>query len=172
MKTFLNEDFLLQSDTAKELYHQHAENMPIYDYHCHLSPKDIYEDRIFESITDLWLVDGKAGDHYKWRALRGNGVDEKFITGDASKREKFREWAKTIPYTLGNPLYHWTHLEMKRYFGIDETLSGDNADRIYDLMNEKLKTLSARKIIESSHVDTLCTTDDPIDDLRYHKLMR
>ena len=172
MKTFLNEDFLLQSDTAKELYHQHAENMPIYDYHCHLSPKDIYEDRIFESITDLWLVDGKAGDHYKWRALRGNGVDEKFITGDASKREKFREWAKTIPYTLGNPLYHWTHLEMKRYFGIEETLSGDNADRIYDLMNEKLKTLSARKIIESSHVDTLCTTDDPIDDLRYHKLMR
>ena len=109
MKKFLDEDFLLKSETAKILYHEYAEKMPIYDYHCHLSIKEIYEDRHFDSITDLWLVDGFAGDHYKWRAMRNNGIDEKYITGDASKEEKFMKWAETIPYTVGNPLYHWTH---------------------------------------------------------------
>ena len=171
MKKFLDEDFLLKSETAKILYHEYAEKMPIYDYHCHLSIKEIYEDRHFDSITDLWLVDGFAGDHYKWRAMRNNGIDEKYITGDASKEEKFMKWAETIPYTVGNPLYHWTHLELKRYFGITETLSEKTAKECYQKMNEFLKTHGARSIIEMSNVASLCTTDDPIDDLRYHKLL-
>lgn len=171
MKKFLDEDFLLKSETAKILYHEYAEKMPIYDYHCHLSIKEIYEDRHFDSITDLWLVDGFAGDHYKWRAMRNNGIDEKYITGDASKEEKFMKWAETIPYTVGNPLYHWTHLELKRYFGITETLSEKTAKECYQKMNEFLKTHGARSIIKMSNVASLCTTDDPIDDLRYHKLL-
>ena len=171
MKKFLDKDFLLKSETAKILYHQFAEKTPIYDYHCHLSIKEIYEDRHFDSITDLWLVDGCAGDHYKWRAMRNNGVDEHYITGNASKEEKFFKWAETIPYAVGNPLYHWTHLELQRYFDIHETLSLTNAKQCYDKMNEFLKTHGARSIIEMSNVKALCTTDDPIDDLRYHKLL-
>ena len=172
MKKFMDENFLLKTKTAETLYHEYAEKMPIYDYHCHISAKDIYEDRKFESITDLWLVEGHFGDHYKWRAMRNNGVDEHFITGDASKKEKFMKWAETIPYTIGNPLYHWTHLELKKYFGIEETFSPKNAEECYDKMNEVLKTLTPRKIIKMSNVDTICTTDDPVDDLRYHKLLK
>ena len=157
MKNFMDENFLLKTKTAEILYHEYAEKMPIYDYHCHLSIKDIYEDRKFDSITDLWLVEGHAGDHYKWRAMRNNGVDEHFITGDASKKEKFMKWAETIPYTIGNPLYHWTHLELKRYFDINEVFSTKNAEACYDKMNEILKTLTARKIIKMSNVDTICT---------------
>ena len=172
MKQFMDENFLLQTKTAQILYHDYAENMPIYDYHCHISAKDIYEDRKFDSITDLWLVEGHFGDHYKWRAMRNNGVDEKYITGDASKKDKFLKWAETIPFTIGNPLYHWTHLELKKYFGITEPFPLKNAEQCYDKMNEILKTLTARKIIKNSNVDTICTTDDPVDDLKYHKLLK
>ena len=171
MKKFLDEDFLLKSETAKILYHKYAKKMPIYDYHCHLPIKEIYEDRHFESITDLWLVDGCFGDHYKWRAMRNNGVDERYITGNADKFEKFEKWAETIPYTVGNPLYHWTHLELQRYFGIYENFSSKNAKACYEKMNAFLKKNGARKIIEMSNVDTICTTDDPVDDLRYHKML-
>ena len=172
MKQFLGDDFLLTNKTAEYLYHNHAAKMPIYDYHCHINPKEIYEDRKFESITDLWLVEGHFGDHYKWRAMRGNAVSEKYITGNASKKEKFLKWAETVPYTIGNPLYHWTHLELKRFFGIDKLLSKDTAEEIYDEMNKKLENMSARSIILNANVKTICTTDDPVDDLRYHKLLK
>lgn len=172
MKEFLGKDFLLETETAKKLYHEYAEKMPIYDYHCHLSCKEIYEDRKFDSITDLWLVEGHYGDHYKWRAMRSNGVEEKYITGDASKKAKFLKWAETVPYVVGNPLYHWTHLELQRYFDINDILSPKNASACYDKMNKVLETMTARKIIEKSNVDTICTTDDPIEDLRYHKLLK
>ena len=172
MKEFLGKDFLLETETAKVLYHKYAENMPIYDYHCHLPVKEIYEDKKFDSVTDIWLVEGSYGDHYKWRAMRNNGVGEEFITGNAPKKEKFLKWAETLPYTIGNPLYHWTHLELRKYFGVDEILSPKNAEKIYELMNKKLETLTARKIIEMSNVDTLCTTDDPIDDLHYHDFLK
>ena len=172
MKQFLDNDFLLKTETAKVLYHEYAKKMPIYDYHCHLNAKEIYEDRKFESITDLWLVEGHAGDHYKWRAMRNNGIEEKYITGDATKKEKFLKWAETVPYTVGNPLFHWSHLELKNYFGIEEVFSSKNAERIYDHMNEVLQTKTVRKIIEESNVYSLCTTDDPIDDLKWHKLLK
>ncbi|MBE6143651.1 MAG: glucuronate isomerase [Erysipelotrichaceae bacterium] len=172
MKQFLDKDFLLKTETAKILYHEYAKKMPIYDYHCHLNAKEIYEDRKFESITDLWLVEGHAGDHYKWRAMRNNGIEEKYITGNASKKEKFLKWAETIPYTVGNPLYHWSHLELKNYFGVEEPFSPKNAEKIYDHMNEVLQTKTVRKIIEESNVYSLCTTDDPIDDLKWHKLLK
>ena len=132
MKEFMDKDFLLQSETAKVLYHKFAKHMPIYDYHCHLPIKEIYEDRHFDSITDLWLVDGHFGDHYKWRAMRNNGVSEHYITGNASKEEKFMKWAETIPYTVGNPLYHWTHLELQKYFDIKENFSPKNAKECYE----------------------------------------
>ena len=172
MKQFLDNDFLLKTETAKVLYHEYAKKMPIYDYHCHLNAKEIYEDRKFESITDLWLVEGHAGDHYKWRAMRNNGIEEKYITGDATKKEKFLKWAETVPYTVGNPLFHWSHLELKNYFGVEEVFSPKNAERIYDHMNEVLQTKTVRKIIEESNVYSLCTTDDPIDDLKWHKLLK
>ena len=172
MKQFLDKDFLLKTKTAKILYHEYAKKMPIYDYHCHLNAKEIYEDRRFDSITDLRLVEGHAGDHYKWRAMRNNGIEEKYITGNASKKDKFLKWAETIPYTVGNPLYHWSHLELKNYFGIEEPFSPKNAEKIYDHMNEVLKTKTVRKIIEESNVYSLCTTDDPIDDLKWHKLLK
>lgn len=171
MKPFLDEDFLLETKTAEILYHQYAKNMPIYDYHCHLPVKEIYEDRHYDSITDLWLVDGKSGDHYKWRALRCNGVDEQYITGTADKKEKFMKWAETMPYLLANPLYHWSHLELKRYFGCNEPLSLKNAEQYYKKMNLFLKEHGTREIIMMSHVDTICTTDDPTDDLKYHQLL-
>ncbi len=167
MKKFMDENFLLQSETAQQLYHQHAEKMPIFDYHCHINPKDIAEDRMFKTITEIWLY----GDHYKWRAMRTNGVEERFCTGDASDWEKFAKWAETVPYTLRNPLYHWTHLELKRFFGIDELLNPGSARRIYDQCNEKLNSAaySCRNIIRMANVKTICTTDDPVDTLEYHQ---
>ena len=170
MKPFMDENFLLQTETARKLYHQHAAKMPIFDYHCHINPKDIAEDRRFKTITEIWL----AGDHYKWRAMRTNGIEEKYITGDASDWEKFEKWAETVPQTLRNPLYHWTHLELKKFFGIHEVLSPKNAREIYNACNEKLKTpeFSCRNIIRMANVDTICTTDDPVDDLKYHQQIK
>ena len=168
MKEFLGEDFLLETNTAKTLYHDFAENMPIFDYHCHIPIKDIFEDRKFRSITQVWLVDGHCGDHYKWRAMRQFGIAEKYITGDATDEEKFLKYAEMIPYTIGNPLFHWTHLELKKYFGITDILSPKTAKRIFDECNEKLKDMSARTFIEMSGVKVVCTTDDPVDTLEYH----
>ena len=169
MRAFMDKDFLLKSDTAKRLYHDHAAKMPIIDYHCHIDPKDIYEDRRFSSITQVWL----GGDHYKWRAMRSCGVAEQYITGDAPLDQKFQKWAETIPNLIGNPLYHWTHLELQRYFDIYEPLTGDNAMEVYEKCNQILAKpeMSARGLIKRSNVKLLCTTDDPADDLRYHELM-
>lgn len=166
MSSFIHDHFMLKNETAKTLYHQYAKDMPIYDYHCHLSPQDIAENRQFNNITELWL----AGDHYKWRAMRAHGIDERYITGDASDKEKFEAWAETVPSCVGNPLYHWTHLELKRYFGIDELLNSDNWERIWEQCNEKLAQadFSTQGLITSSNVKVICTTDDPTDDLRYH----
>jgi glucuronate isomerase len=167
IKPFMDEQFLLRSETAQMLFHEHAKNLPIIDYHCHLVPKMIADDYQFHSITELWL----GGDHYKWRAERTNGVDERYITGDASDWEKFEKWAETVPYTFRNPLYHWTHLELKTCFGITEPLNPASAKRIYDECNAKLasKDFSARGLMRRYHVETVCTTDDPIDSLEYHK---
>lgn len=170
MKPFMDKDFLLQTETAQKLYHEHAAKMPIFDYHCHINPKDIAEDRRFKTVTEIWLY----GDHYKWRAMRTNGVDERFCTGDASDWEKFEKWAETVPYTLRNPLFHWTHLELKKFFGIDEVLSPKNARKIYDACNEKLSQpeYSCRGIIRMANVHTICTTDDPVDSLEYHRQIK
>lgn len=170
MKPFINKDFLLETEAAKELYHNHAASLPIIDYHCHLSPKEIAEDKRFSSITELWL----GGDHYKWRAMRANGVEEKYITGDADPLEKFQKWAETLPYTLRNPLYHWTHLELKTAFGIDKVLNPSTAREIYDACNEKLAQpeFSARGLMLRYNVEAVCTTDDPIDSLEYHRQLR
>jgi len=170
MKKFLDENFLLQTETAQRLYHQHAAKMPILDYHCHINPKDIADDRMFKNMTEIWLY----GDHYKWRAMRTNGVDERFCTGDASDWEKFEKWAETVPHTLRNPLYHWTHLELKRFFGVEEVLSPKNARKIYDYCNEKLNSAaySCRNIIRMANVKTICTTDDPVDTLEYHQQIK
>ena len=165
MKAFMDKDFLLSTEMAKHLYHEIAEDLPIIDYHCHLNPQEIYEDRQFENITQVWL----GGEHYKWRLMRSAGVEEKFITGDASDREKFQKWAETIGLAVGNPLYHWSHLELRNYFGYDGILNGDTAEEVWQLCNEKLKVLSARKLIEGSNVKALCTTDDPADSLEWHK---
>ena len=169
MRAFMDKDFLLKSDTAKRLYHDHAAKMPIIDYHCHIDPKDIYEDRRFSSITQVWL----GGDHYKWRAMRSCGVAERYITGDAPLDQKFQKWAETIPNLIGNPLYHWTHLELQRYFDIYEPLTGDNAMAVYEKCNQILAKpeMSARGLIKRSNVKLLCTTDDPADDLKYHEMM-
>ncbi len=170
MKPFMDQDFLLHNDVARELYHQHAAKMPIFDYHCHLNPKDIAEDRKFKNMTEIWL----AGDHYKWRALRTNGISEKYITGSASDREKFGKWAETVPHTLRNPLYHWTHLELKRFFGVEKLLSPATADEIWEDCNTKLQTpeFSCRGIIKMANVHTICTTDDPVDSLDYHQMIK
>ncbi len=164
---FINPDFMLHTATARRLYHDHAERMPIIDYHCHLSPQMIADDHRFRSITELWL----GGDHYKWRAMRANGVAERYITGDASDWEKFEKWAETVPYTLRNPLYHWTHLELKTAFGIDETLNPESARRIFDLCNEKLAEpgMTARGLMRHYRVECVVTTDDPIDSLEHHR---
>lgn len=167
MKAFLDEDFLLQSEPAKRLYHDYAEEMPIFDYHCHLSPKQIADNRPYENLTRIWL----EGDHYKWRAMRAAGIDEKYITGAASDREKFLAWAETVPKTLGNPLFHWTHLELKNSFGIDNMLlSPDTADKIYGKCREVLEgeNLRPKQILKSFRVRTVYTTDDPADTLEYH----
>ena len=169
MTSFMNADFLLKTETAKKLYHEHAEKMPIIDYHCHINPQEIYEDKRYNSITEVWL----GGDHYKWRAMRSCGVAEKYITGDATPAEKFQKWGETMPNLIGNPLYHWTHLELQRYFGITEPLNGDNAMEIYEKCNAILAQpeMSARGIIKKSGVQLICTTDDPADDLHWHELL-
>jgi len=166
----MDEQFLLKTETAQKLYHEHAAKMPIFDYHCHINPKDIAEDRRFNTITEVWLY----GDHYKWRAMRTNGVDERYCTGDASDWEKFEKWAETVPYTLRNPLYHWTHLELKRFFGIDKLLNKETAKEIFDTCNALLNTpeYSVRGLIRKANVHTICTTDDPVDTLEYHKQIK
>ncbi len=168
MRMFMDQDFLLSNETAKHLYHDYASKMPIIDYHCHLSPQEIYEDRTFETITQVWL----GGDHYKWRIMRAHGVEEKYITGDGDDRTKFRKWAETVSMAIGNPLHHWSHLELRNFFDYQGGLYEDTADEVYDLCNEKLKTMSARKMIEMSNVTHLCTTDDPVDDLHWHRLIK
>ena len=167
MKNFLDENFLLQTETAKTLYHEFAKQMPVIDYHNHLMPDQIAQDKNFENITQVWLY----GDHYKWRAMRANGVDEYYITGAATDWEKFEKWAETVPYTLRNPLYHWTHLELQRYFDIHEVLSSANAKKIYEECNAKLQTAaySVQGLLRRMNVKTLCTTDDPLDSLAYHQ---
>ena len=166
MKTFLTEDFLLQTDFAKNLYHNFAKKLPIIDYHNHLPPNEIAADKQFDNITQVWLY----GDHYKWRAMRAFGINEKYITGDASDKEKFLKWAEVVPFTIRNPLFHWTHLELKAYFGIDEILSPENAEEIYDKTAKILqeKTHSANGLLKLMNVESLCTTDDPIDTLEFH----
>jgi glucuronate isomerase len=165
-KNFLDKNFLLQTEAAEQLYHTYAAKQPIIDYHNHLSPKDIAENRQFTNLTEIWL----EGDHYKWRAMRTNGVNEKFCTGHASAEEKFMKWAETVPYTLRNPLYHWTHLELKNYFGVDRLLDKDSAKSIYEECNAQLQTKEFRVqgLLRKMNVETLCTTDDPADDLNYH----
>lgn len=166
MEKFINDDFLLESKFAQELYHNHAEKLPLIDFHCHLDPAEIAEDKKWENIAQVWL----GGDHYKWRLMRSNGVDEAFITGDAPDKEKFRKFAETMPYMMRNPMYHWCHLELARFFGIDDLLlSGDTADEIWERANETLKTLSARECMKRSNVEAVCTTDDPTSGLQYHK---
>lgn len=170
MRKFLDEDFLLNSKTAQKLYHDFAKQMPVIDYHCHLSPREIAEDRVFENLTQVWLY----GDHYKWRAMRTNGVNEKFITGEGSDLEKFQKWAETVPYTLRNPLYHWTHLELQRYFDINTILNGNTAKEIFTSCTEKLQTpaYSVRHLLRSMNVKLICTTDDPTDSLEYHRQLK
>ena len=170
MKTFLDKDFLLQTETARRLYHDFAADMPIIDYHCHLPPNEIANDIKFDNITSVWL----HGDHYKWRAMRANGVDESYITGGRSDKEKFEQWAATVPYTLRNPLYHWTHLELQRYFGITSRLMPGTAGFIYDDCNAKLQSpqYSVRNLITKMNVEVICTTDDPIDNLEHHQKIK
>ena len=170
MSNFIHADFMLQTKTAEKLFHNHAERLPIIDYHCHLVPKEIAEDHKFRTITELWL----GGDHYKWRLLRANGVSEEYITGDASDWEKFEKWAATVPYTMRNPMYHWTHLELKRVFGIDDLLNPDTALDIYRKANEMLQLpgYSARGLMKKFSVEVVCTTDDPLDSLEYHKQIK
>ncbi|WP_026476524.1 glucuronate isomerase [Alkaliphilus transvaalensis] len=170
MKKFMDENFMLKNKVAEELYHNYAKNMPIYDYHCHLNPAEIHANKKYKNITEVWL----GGDHYKWRAMRSNGIDEKYITGDASDYEKFMAWAKTISMCIGNPLYHWTHLELQRYFGIYDILSEATADKIWNKCNELLATddFRPKELIKKSNVKVICTTDDPIDSLEYHTLIK
>ena len=167
MKAFMDKDFLLETETAKKLYHDYAEKTPILDYHCHINPKEIAEDRQFENITQVWL----GGDHYKWRFMRSCGVDEKYITGDASDYEKFCTWAECLGKAIGNPLFHWSHLELQRYFGYTGVLNKKTADEVWNLCNEKLQqpSMSVRNLIKQSNVTLICTTDDPIDSLEWHK---
>lgn len=170
MKPFMDKDFLLSTETAKKLYHNYAGTTPILDYHCHISPQEIAENRHFENITQVWL----GGDHYKWRQMRSNGVEEYYITGDAPAREKFQKWAETLEKLIGNPLYHWSHLELQRYFGYTGHLSGETAEEVWNLCNEKLAQpdMGARGLIKRSNVTLLCTTDDPADSLEWHEKIR
>lgn len=170
MTHFLTEDFLLTNDFAKTLYHQYAKDLPIIDYHCHLSPQDIATDRRFENVTQAWL----EGDHYKWRAMRTLGIDEKYITGNGSDQDKFKQWATTVPYTMRNPLYHWTHLELKRYFGVDQLLTPESADTIYRQGSEQLEQTgyTTRGLLTRMKVEVVCTTDDPTDTLEYHQQIK
>ncbi len=170
MKTFLDSNFLLQTQVAEELYHEHASKMPIIDYHCHLPPNEIAADKKFSTITEVWL----NGDHYKWRAMRTNGVDERYCTGDATDWEKFHKWAETVPFTVRNPLYHWTHMELQNPFGIKEILNGGSAKTIYEQCNEQLQndSFSVRNLLQHFNVKVVCTTDDPVDDLANHQSIK
>jgi glucuronate isomerase len=169
MKKFMDKDFLLNSETALKLYEDYAKDMPIFDYHCHLNADEIAEDKKYKNITEVWLY----GDHYKWRLMRTNGIDEKYITGDASDKEKFLKWAETIPQCMGNPIYHWTHMELKMYFGIEEVFSPKTAEKIWNICNEKLENeLSAKSIIKKSNVKAIFTTDEPVSDLKSHKKIK
>ncbi|MFM8374327.1 MAG: glucuronate isomerase [Bacteroidota bacterium] len=168
IRPFMGDDFLLENDFAAALYHDYAADMPIIDYHCHLSPADIASDRIFGNMTEIWL----QGDHYKWRAMRANGISEHYITGGATDREKFEKWAETVPATLRNPLYHWTHLELRRYFGISDLLNPSAAAAIYEEGNRQLPALSVGNILKKMSVQVVCTTDDPADELVFHQAIQ
>lgn len=172
MKEFLGRDFLIDNKTGLKLYEEHAAKMPIFDFHCHLVPQQIAEDYKFKSITEAWLGANGYGDHYKWRLMREMGVDEEYITGNKSGWEKFQKYAECMPYFVGNPIYEWTHLELQRYFGIKKPLSPSTAKEIYDECNKKLETLTARKMMEMMHVAIVFTTDDPVDDLHWHEVMK
>lgn len=165
----IKEDFMLQNEYGKKLFHTYAKDMPIFDFHCHLEAKEIYENKNFESITQVWL----GGDHYKWRVMRACGISEEYITGNKSDKEKFEKWAYVVPKLIGNPLYHWTALELKNFFGISEELNPESADRIFEKTNMLLKKddFRPRQLIKKSNVWALCTTNDPIDDLKYHRLL-
>lgn len=167
MKKFLDRDFLLETETARRLYFEHAEKMPVIDYHCHLPPADIANDRKFDNLTQIWL----EGDHYKWRAMRTNAIDEEYITGSASDRQKFQKWAETVPYTMRNPLYHWTHLELQRAFNIGDILNGATAEKVYNTAGDLLHqdNYSCKGLLKKFRVETACTTDDPVDQLEHHK---
>ena len=169
MKAFMDKDFLLSTETAQKLFHEVAEKMPVLDYHCHINPEEIAKDRKFDNITQVWL----GGDHYKWRQMRSNGVDEYYITGDAPDREKFQKWAETLEKAIGNPLFHWSHLELQRYFGYHGVLNGDTAEEVWNLCNAKLQEdgMSVRNLIRQSGVTLICTTDDPADSLEWHKVI-
>ena len=169
MKNFMDKDFLLETETAKALFHNFAENTPVLDYHCHINPKEIAEDRKFENITQVWL----GGDHYKWRFMRSCGVDEKYITGDASDKEKFFKWAECVGKAIGNPLFHWSHLELQRYFDFHGVLCAKTAEEVWNLCNAKLQedSMSVRNLIRQSNVTLICTTDDPIDSLEWHQML-
>lgn len=178
MKPFMDKDFLLHTETAKALYHGVAATLPILDYHCHIDPREIYEDRQFENITQIWLGGPNpegvyCGDHYKWRLMRANGTEEPYVTGGAPDRERFQKWAEALDRAIGNPLFHWSHLELQRYFGYTGVLGAGTAQEVWDLCNAKLQEpgMGARGLIEQSGVTLLCTTDDPADDLRWHKLL-
>ena len=170
MKKFLDEDFLLENETAGMLYHQHAKDLPVIDYHCHLPPLDIASDTIYENLTKVWLY----GDHYKWRAMRANGIPEIYITGNKPDIEKFQKWADTVPYTLRNPLFHWTHLELLRYFNINQLLNSESAMEIYEISGKLLNSpeFSVRNLLRMMNVEVVCTTDDPVDSLEHHKKIR
>lgn len=170
MKTIITNDFLLKSETAKRIYTDYAMKMPIIDYHCHINPKEIYEDKTYENITQMWLY----GDHYKWRIMRASGVDEKYVTGDGSDYEKFIAFAKSLEMAIGNPIYHWSHMELKKYFGYEGILSSKTADDVWNLVNDVIRRekLSVRKIIDMSDVEVICTTDDPVDSLEYHEKVK
>ncbi len=172
MKEFMDKDFLLTTETAKKLYHEHAEKMPIIDYHCHLQPKEIYEDKKFRNLTEVWLGAGdRYGDHYKWRSLRARGYEEDSISGPDDDYKKYMQFVESMPYFVGNPLYHWSHLEMRRYFDIEDVINPANAKKIWDKANKKLETLTAREMMYKFKVDTVCTTDDPVDSLEWHQKM-
>src|SRR5215467_9476059 len=170
MRAFLDENFLLNNKTSIHLYHEYAKEMPIIDYHCHLPANEIAEDKIFANLSQIWL----HGDHYKWRAMRANGVDESYCTGNKSDWEKFEQWAATVPYTLRNPLYQWTHLELQRYFDVYDILNPDTAKEIYDSCSSLLRTssYSARNLLRKMDVRLVCTTDDPVDNLEHHQKIK
>ncbi len=172
--SLLDKDFLLTNEMGKKLFHDHASKMPIIDFHCHLNPQEIYENKNYPNLTRIWINDGSFGDHYKWRLMRANGVDEELITGDGDEYQKLVAWAGTIEKAIGNPLYEWTHLELQRFFGIDAPFTTKNVKQVWDKANELLATedFKPRSLIRNSNVKVVCTTDDPASDLKYHVLLK